>query len=256
MIKSLLSTRVHEYLSRIIRIFGIKHYVIRTVFNDRELRFTVPVENVEDAMRNFEHVVINRDYFRVKSALPRGGDTIVDAGAFLGFYTVLSGVLVGSSGRVYAFEPNRDIYPFLSLNIETNGVSCVKSYPVALCPWRGEGNLFIGENPAISSFNREHVEYFGDVVKSIPIKCVRFSSFLKFIRFADVLKLDVEGLEADLLREGKSELWRVDKIVVEVHTDTVDPTDVENILSEAGFSNLIVYASSEMPYQLIIYGFR
>lgn len=253
---SIIPRKANEYLLKFLGLLGLRHYVINVNFNGIRLKFALPLRIIHHVLRNLEHVLIDRDYFRLKHVIPGKGDIVVDAGAFIGLYSVLSGVLVSDNGRVLAFEPNRSIFPYLAMNIEINRLAHVYGFPVALCPWSGQGNLYIGENLAVSSLQREHVEYFSHVIGVSPIKCIRFSSFLRYIGCVDVLKLDIEGLEGDLLREGRPELWRVDRIIIEVHTDVVDPADIENILHEVGFSYIVTYTSDSMPDQLIIYGLR
>jgi FkbM family methyltransferase len=53
----------------------------------------------------------------------REGMTVIDIGANVGYYTLLSADMVGPSGRVISFEPNDSIFSFLRSTIEVNGFS-------------------------------------------------------------------------------------------------------------------------------------
>jgi hypothetical protein len=46
-----------------------------------------------------------REIFRGTALFPDRGFYVADIGAFRGWYTVISSVLVGSDGRVFSFEP-------------------------------------------------------------------------------------------------------------------------------------------------------
>lgn len=50
------------------------------------------------------------------------GMTVIDLGAYLGYYTLLGARGVGATGRVYAFECNPVNYRFLLHNIRLNGL--------------------------------------------------------------------------------------------------------------------------------------
>ncbi|MEM6996443.1 MAG: FkbM family methyltransferase, partial [Myxococcota bacterium] len=51
------------------------------------------------------------------------GDTFVDVGANLGYYTVLAAKKVGPSGRVFAFEPDPESFALLKRNVDRNGLT-------------------------------------------------------------------------------------------------------------------------------------
>jgi FkbM family methyltransferase len=53
------------------------------------------------------------------------GDTMVDVGANIGIYSVLAGAIVGSEGRVEAFEPSPSLRPCLEENLRRNGLANV-----------------------------------------------------------------------------------------------------------------------------------
>lgn len=53
------------------------------------------------------------------------GDTVVDVGANIGIYSVLAGAIVGTEGRVEAFEPSPTLRPCLEENLRRNGIANV-----------------------------------------------------------------------------------------------------------------------------------
>ncbi|MCC6054234.1 MAG: FkbM family methyltransferase [Thermosphaera sp.] len=245
-----------QFTFSILRGFRAKYYMISTHFAGRRLKFITPVDYIQSALRNLEHVLVDCDYYRLSWITPSKGNTVLDAGAFLGFYTVSSSVLVGSDGFVYSIEPNKLVIPLLHSNISLNNALNTRIIPVAICSERGYRRLFIGEYPAVSSLTPDHVDFHGGITGYIDVKCIRLNDLLKYIGFVDILKLDVEGVEDAVLREAFNELSRVGFIIVEVHTDVVEPLDVEEVLSKAGFRDLVLYASSEMPSQVLIYARR
>lgn len=47
----------------------------------------------------------------------RKGDTFLDVGANIGFFTLLASVIVGENGKVYSFEPIPNTYKYLETNV-------------------------------------------------------------------------------------------------------------------------------------------
>lgn len=58
---------------------------------------------------------------RLIQRLVSPGDTIVDVGANIGYYTLQLARLVGNDGRVFAFEPDPRNFDFLQRNVWQNG---------------------------------------------------------------------------------------------------------------------------------------
>ena len=51
------------------------------------------------------------------------GDTVVEIGANIGYYTTLLGKCVGSTGRVYAFEASDEAFSLANLSVKINNLS-------------------------------------------------------------------------------------------------------------------------------------
>src|SRR6185436_7645314 len=83
---------------------------------------------------------------RLVHKLVRPGMTVVDVGASVGYYSRLCGRLVGSRGRVYAFEPHPTIVELLRHNVR--GYPQVVVYPLAVAARRTVTTLYIGRSGA------------------------------------------------------------------------------------------------------------
>jgi FkbM family methyltransferase len=62
------------------------------------------------------------------TALLRSGDTFIDVGAHIGFFSLLASSQVGPTGAVYAFEADFDLFQ----RLQANGAP----YPWLVCYWR------------------------------------------------------------------------------------------------------------------------
>jgi FkbM family methyltransferase len=132
----------------------------------------------------------------------RPGMTFVDAGANVGWYTLLAASRVGPAGNVVAFEPGPICYMLLTKSVELNGFQNVTLLNVCLSN-HCEKNLFWLDDDDSSS--NSLVRGSGD--RHIEVETVTLDVALSRLGLhaVDVLKVDVEQLEPEVL-EGASNL--------------------------------------------------
>jgi len=126
----------------------------------------------------------------------RPGMVFVDIGANIGFFTLLARSIVGSKGRVYAFEPNPRNVALLDLSLRANSFQDVELFPFALAD---SARLFVydaqGSNGVITSFDGNlRISAASSLIRSVCMDRV-----LPLDR-CDVLKIDVEGAEGLALK--------------------------------------------------------
>jgi FkbM family methyltransferase len=148
--------------------------------------------------------------------------TIVDIGANQGFYA-LKMAERNPDCRIVAFEPNPYEFAILRKNIESNNVKNVTTVNMAVAPLTGTIRLSVipqigaiggsdlkrSERPWIRD---EFVEYVDAAAVSVHDLFETYD-----IEKADVLKVDVEGLEFEIL-ESCDVLDKVERMVVEYHS--------------------------------------
>lgn len=132
------------------------------------------------------------------------GSTVVEAGANIGTHTLPYAQTVGNHGRVYAFEPQRVVFQMLCGNISLNGLTNVICKQEAL-----------GESPGtitVPSLDYAGVGNFGGISlgkwsKGEPVAVTTIDSLgLSECHF---LKVDVEGMELDVLRGAEKTITRL-----------------------------------------------
>ncbi len=170
------------------------------------------------------------------------GDTFVDAGANVGFYTLLAASIVGERGKVIAIEPNPK--PFLKLKrvIEKNNITNVILLNVALGKEPGTCNLFL--NPEYGCDTATMVAH--DAPESILVEVQPLDSVVAThqIERIDYLKVDVEGFEPDVLAGAKKLLSerRIGVIQCEfcefwLERNSSSPERLHRFLIESGFTD-------------------
>lgn len=96
----------------------------------------------------------------------RPGDVILDVGANIGDFTVLSSWLTGPQGSVIAIEPNPFYYEILNRNIALNGLRNVK--PLRLAVSNKEERLSISNDDLLSHHLRtSRFEAFATTIDKI-----------------------------------------------------------------------------------------
>lgn len=150
----------------------------------------------------------------------RPGMTIVEAGANIGAHTVPIAQRVGPQGRVLAFEPQRSVFQILCANLALNGLEQVEPH------WAGVGNTDgVISVPRLDSTQRQN---FGGLSIGGPqpgedVRLVRLDSF--DLPACHLLKVDVEGMELDVLR-GAADTIRRHAPVIYTENDRADRSPV------------------------------
>lgn len=137
--------------------------------------------------------------------LVKPGMTVVDVGAHIGFYSLLAARHVGPNGRVYAFEPNPEVYEIFIRNIEANEYqSIVSAIPKAVSNREGKVRLYI---PAEESAQSSLYAHETGVQSSIEVETLTLDKFFAGEGWpkVDLVKIDVEGAEVEVL-EGMKEV--------------------------------------------------
>jgi FkbM family methyltransferase len=118
------------------------------------------------------------------------GMQVVDIGANIGLYTLLLSRLAGKTGRVFAFEPEPNLFLTLRDNCETNAALNVTPYQCAA----GDSNgLAIFQRSALNSGDNCLGEGRTGV-KPIEVRIARLDDVLP-VRRVQFIKLDVQGFE-------------------------------------------------------------
>jgi FkbM family methyltransferase len=126
----------------------------------------------------------------------RRGDTVIDVGANIGWYTILASRAVGDDGLVIAFEPDPTNFELLKRNVESNGCRNVRLEQKALSNKPGSVTLFLHE----SNKGMHSLLSFKESEGSIDVEAVSLYDYLSAnTRRIDFVKIDVEGAEAFVL---------------------------------------------------------
>jgi len=162
------------------------------------------------------------------------GMVFFDLGANIGLFTLLAARLVGKSGKVFSFEPDRENAGRLRDNVERNKFENVTIVDAGV--WSTTGELRFLPGPATSP-DRAWGRFVqgGDGTGSVRTRCVSLDDFVQSAAHPDAIKCDVEGAEVEALR-GSAKLLESQRpwIVCETHSTENNQT-VRELLKGYGY---------------------
>lgn len=139
------------------------------------------------------------------------GDTFVDAGSNIGFYTVLASKLVDPRGRVIACEKMPTTANILRDHVALNGCHNVEVHEGALASAAGlsvEASVRPGKYGSASIARRAGGE-------AVAVRTITLADILQDVSRVRLMKMDLEGAELGALQGLEAALSKVDAIVFE-----------------------------------------
>ena len=143
----------------------------------------------------------------------RPGDVAVDVGANVGLLTIPMAKAVGEKGQVFAFEPIEENVRSLQCNLDVNDLRNVVLTNCAVGSF--DGNIRLSDEHHSSDqssgfFHRAKESEAGIEVKQIRLDN-HFKNTIQTVNEIRIMKIDVEGMEIDVL-DGLGDLFDCKKI--------------------------------------------
>lgn len=141
----------------------------------------------------------NDDYYIAQTIID-SGSRVLDLGANIGFTTLL--YLLHGASEVYAFEPVKNLYQRLE-KLDSNRI---KSFNMAIADFTGESEIYLSDTHNQGhSLNVYWPKKFQKVFKRKKTELIHVTTlddfFDKDSKF-DFIKIDVEGMEAEVFEGG------------------------------------------------------
>jgi FkbM family methyltransferase len=141
------------------------------------------------------------------------GTVAFDVGANVGLFTVAFAQAVGPSGRVIAVEPYPPSIANLSENVRRNGLDNVVVITKAVGASSGSGRIIMSDDPALIRIE-ETSESDASSVDMTTLDAIWIELGRPIV---SVVKIDVEGSEATVLRGAAQLLATGPVLMVETH---------------------------------------
>lgn len=188
-------------------------------------------------------------YFRAYDRLfeQRKNFAVVDAGAHIGIYTLRAVKKVGKKGLVIAIEPEERNYESLVKNVRINRYKNVIPVKLALSDFEGKARFYV-KSVTLSHSLLEKVEFHeNEKVQNVGVAEVRVTILTKLMNklgltTVDLLKVDVEGVELEVLRGSEQLLAErlISRIVIAAYHTTDKARVLKEYLEKFGYKVSII----------------
>ena len=178
------------------------------------------------------HTNILKEYMELEDFIPEPNSVCVDIGANIGS-TALAWTQTLKAGKIYAIEPHPETYLSLLRNIEINGVNNT-IYPRQLAVGEHDGKVVLTiSDQGTMAMRPGHYKWRG---REIVVRSITVDSFTKEeeIDSIDILKIDIEGFEAEALGGAEETLNITKRVVLEYHSPELRKQCLD-ILVQNGF---------------------
>lgn len=184
------------------------------------LRFVCGTRPVRLKYANSANLVNRYDALELKTLMSgvRCGQTVFDVGANAGQYAIVMAALVGSSGRVVAFEPDPAALELLQRNVSLNpGIKPPKIEPLAMSDSSGFTKFYVDAHSSANS-SLAAASFAPKELRELQVPTTTLDKYVEGQgAVPDWVKIDTEGAEIAILR-GARDLLKTDaKFLVELH---------------------------------------
>jgi FkbM family methyltransferase len=183
---------------------------------------TFRADSAFSAIEVYYEIFKENAHFQANGFFDKKAQVVLDIGANQGFYTLKIKETCRDC-QVIAVEPNPAEYALLCVNLQRNMINNVHLENVAVAPVAGSLQMEI--IPEIGAIGGQNVKIpqrrwiKDEFIKKLTVPALSLDDIIsKYqIQRVDILKIDIEGLEFEVLG-ACTKLNKVDRIVVEYHS--------------------------------------
>ena len=175
-------------------------------------------------------IKLGHDPYENKFVFLEEGDIVIDAGANLGIFSIFAAKKIGLNGKVFAFEPVKEIRNLLIESIKFNNIQNIKVEPYAL--GKTDKNLIFFLDPKRPEANSG---FFNRGGRKETVEQITLDKFVEKnnIERVDFIKVDIEGMERNFLKGAKNTIKKFKpKIAICIYHRPDDPKILEKMIKE------------------------
>jgi FkbM family methyltransferase len=175
----------------------------------------------------FQEIFIDKIYDKID--VIQKGDTILDIGASIGWYTCKIADLVGENGRIIAIEPEVKNFYYLMKNVKDNNFKNVEFLNLGVWSFKKKASL-ISKKYTSSLNNSLKLRNIGESKSIINIQLDTIDNIIKNLNLEkiDLIKMDVEGAEVEAIQGAKTTLKKTNDLDLIIAAYHENPLGIES----------------------------
>ena len=227
----------------------------RTVSFKMDLDPTFPADRwIINADMN--HVPYEPDVTAVMFRTIKEGDTVVDVGANVGYFTCMMAALVGPTGKVYSFEPASENLDRLYRNLGVNEFGQVKVVPCAVDAAPRRVELYLSADDSGGNALWDPGMWWENtksklVASHVTVEAVTLG--MQVEERVSLIKIDTEGAEERVLK-GAWAILRGEKptVIAELSHFALaqlgsSEQSLRALMAAHGYSTFLPYYTGDLP---------
>lgn len=162
------------------------------------------------------------------------GDVAMDIGANIGTHVLAMARLVGARGAVFAFEPQRIVFQTLCANMALNSLDNVYCVNAAVADTAGQLHLGDPDPTVPNNFGGAAVKLLTGADSLPPVAQLVLDEYFSLDQLR-LVKIDVEGMEAAVLRGARRTLSRCKPVLYVENGFAERSPELLMLLQELGY---------------------
>ena len=170
----------------------------------------------------------SREYFNLSKGV------FIDVGANIGKYSVMVGKQLKSIGQVISIEASEEIFEILKKNIEINNLKNVTPINLAVSDIKGTAEFYLASKDLGTAHSLLEIKHQS---KKIEVKQNTLDNIINDLKIkkVDLIKIDVEGVEPNVLKGAYNILKRDKPKIIFESLDKKCFEKCEKILKKIGY---------------------
>lgn len=190
------------------------------------------------------------EIYKMRYVYPEPGEYVFDIGAYKGDSAIFFADNVGSTGKVFAFEPTEKNFSTLLDNITLNNLSKI------IIPVKKGLSDKSGTMGALTFDWGAPWSFISDEEGNEQVQITTIDEFVEesCLKKLDFIKMDVEGLEYQVISGGRESIKRfAPKLAIPLYHNTSDLIVLPLLVNEIANYKFYIRYKFEGPFGIIMY---